>query len=278
MEGTEISTIVGLVITFLVLYSIHYRRASDKSAILRQIGKYGMLPGMVVALIVGMLIGELPLPDIEWGITPLPFGEMFRAVSVFFSGFPPAIYFLHCLPLALTSYIIAFGDILTGEAVVKEAAKSRPDETVVYNPNVSNIVTGVRNLIQATFCPFVPLCGPLWTGGTVAIAERYKAGQKQMDSIVGGAFWYPFGKVVALFFAPIVSLFIPVLPVAMSITMIVTGWAAGYIAINMLKTREEQGIALLVGCAIAFQSPAIGLAVGVVFHLFIGVVKKAKSK
>ena len=274
MAGTEISTIVGLVITFLILYSIHFRKATEKSAVLKAIGKYGMLPGMVVALIAGMLLGELPPPTMQWGMTVLPFGEMFRALSIFTNGFPPIMYFVSAIPLAITAYIISFGDIVTGEAIVKEAHNSRPDEKVACNPNLSNVLTGIRNFIQATISPFVPISGPLWTGGTIAVVERYKTGQKQMDSIFGGAFWYPFGKVVALLFAPIVALFIPVLPVAMSITMIVTGWAAGYIAINMLKTREEQGVALLVGCAIAFRSPTIGLVVGVICHLLIGVIKK----
>ena len=43
---------------------------------------------------------------------------------------------------------------------------------------------------------------------------------------------------------------------------------------QMAKTREQQGIALLTGCAIAFQGAAIGLAVGLACHIIIGVVKK----
>jgi len=87
-------------------------------------------------------------------------------------------------------------------------------------------------------------------------------------------FWYPFAKIVAICFAFFVTGLGPVLPVAMSITMIVTGWAAGYIAMQMAKTREQQGIALLTGCAIAFQGAAIGLGVGLVCHIIIGVAKK----
>ena len=277
MEGTQISTIVGLIITFLILYSIHFRKAAKKSTILRQIGKYGLLPGMIIALIVGMIIGELPIPTIQWGITPLPLGETFRALSVFTNGIPALSYFASSIPLVIAAYIIAFGDIVTAEAVVNEAGKSRPDEKIVYNPNITNIAVGIRNLIQSLTAPFVPMSGPLWTGGIIAVSERYRAGPKQMDSIYGGIAWFMLGKVVALFLAPMVSGLSPVFPVAMSITMIVTGWAAGYIAIQMLKTKEAQGIAILVGCAIAFQGAAVGLVVGVVCHLLIGGLKKVKN-
>ena len=278
MTGTEISTIVGMFITFLVLYSIHYRNASNKSALLKKMGTYGLLPGMVVAMVVGTIIGELPMPSIEWGLTPLPFGEAFRALSVFTHGFPPPMFFINALPLVVVAYIIAFGDIVTAEAIVKEADSVRADEKIDISPNRSHLLLAIRNFLQATFTPFVPLSGPLWTGGMIATTERYKTGHRQMDSLYGGTFWYPFGKVVAISFAFFVTGLGPVLPVAMSITMIVTGWAAGYIAMQLAKTREQQGIALLTGCAIAFQGAAIGLAVGLACHIIIGTISKQNKE
>jgi len=214
------------------------------------------------------------VPTIEWGLTPLPFGETFRTLSVFATGLPPFMYFINAIPLVIVAYIISFGDIVTAEAIVKEAETVRKDEKVVFNPDKSHLILGIRNFVQSVISPFTPLSGPLWTGGMIATTERYKTGHKQMDSIFGGTFWYPFGKVVAICFAFFVTGLSPVLPVAMSITMIVTGWAAGYIAIQLAKTREEQGIAIMTGCAIAFQGAAIGLAVGVLLHLIIGVIKQ----
>ena len=272
--GYEISTLIGMAVTFLVLYSIHYRNASNKVGLLKKIGTYGLLPGMVVAMIVGMIIGELDVPRISWGFTELPFGETFRALSVFHNGFPPLEFFINGIPLVIVAYVIAFGDIVTAEAIVKEADSVRPDEKVVMNPNKSHIILGIRNFAQATVAPFVPMSGPLWTGGMIATTERYKTGHKQMDSLYGGVFFYPFAKVVAISMAFFVSGLGPVLPVAMSITMIVTVWAAGYIAMQMVDNRENQGIAVLTGCAIAFQGAAIGLAVGLACHVIIGVVRK----
>ena len=278
MTGYEISTIIGMIITFLVLYSIHYRNASNKVGLLKKIGTYGLLPGMVVAMVVGMIIGELEVPQISWGFTELPFGETFRALSVFHNGFPPLEFFINGIPLVIVAYVIAFGDIVTAEAIVKEADSSRPDEKVVMNPNKSHVILGIRNFAQATIAPFVPMSGPLWTGGMIATTERYKTGHKQMDSLYGGVFFYPFAKIVAISMAFFVTGLGPVLPVAMSITMIVTGWAAGYIAMQMVDNRENQGIAVLTGCAIAFQGAAIGLAVGLACHIIIGVVKKKPEK
>ena len=278
MEGSEVSTIVGVVITFLVLYSFRYRRVAGKSAILRYMATYGLLPGMIVAMAVGMIIGELPVPTLEWGLTPMPFGETFRALSVFTHGLPPLSFFIAGIPLAAACYIISFGDIVTAEAIVKEADKVRADEKIVFNADKSHIFLAARNFIQAATGPFVPMSGPIWTGGQIATVERYRAGPKSMDSLFGGIFWYPFGKVVALCLAFIVSGLAPVLPVALSITMVVSGWAAGYIAFQMAKTREEQGIALLVGSAIAFRGAAVGLGVGVALHLIIGAVKKSNEE
>ena len=178
--------------------------------------------------------------------------------------------------MLLVAYLICFGDFITSEALLTDADKARDDEKIEYNLNRSNLIVGIRNLMLSLIAPYAPLNGPIWVGGTVATCERYKQGQKEMKSIYGGMSSYIFFMAIAALFLPVVSLFKPALPVAMTITMMVTGWACGYIAIDMCKTREEQAIALIMGIAIAFQSAAIGLAVGFVLHLFIGVSAKKK--
>ena len=44
------------------------------------------------------------------------------------------------------------------------------------------------------------------------------------------------------------------------------------IAMNMVKTREQQGAAAITAIVVAFQSAAIGLAVGIAMHLILGVL------
>ena len=148
----------------------------------------------------------------------------------------------------------------------------RQDEYVEFNPSRSNVISGIRNLILSLFAPYAPLSGPLWAGGTIAVAERYKHGREAMDSIYGGVGSYILAMAVAGLILPIVSLLKPALPIAMSLTMLVQGFACCYIAMNMVKTREQQGAAAITAIVVAFQSAAIGLAVGIAMHLILGVL------
>lgn len=272
MYGMEISVIVGAVLCFLIMYSARYNVWRKKSKIMGLISKFGMLPGLLGALILGTLLGELPAPVIEWGITPLHFRELLANYTVFGIGFPAVDYFIKGLPLMVTCYIIAFGDFVLAETVVKEADEVRQDEYVEFNPSRSNVISGIRNLILSLFAPYAPLNGPLWAGGTIAVAERYKHGREAMDSIYGGMGSYILAMAVAGLILPIVSLLKPALPIAMSLTMLVQGFACCYIAMNMVKTREQQGAAAITAIVVAFQSAAIGLAVGIAMHLILGVL------
>ena len=227
---------------------------------------------LILCVSIGTLLGELPAPVIEWGITPLHFRELLANYTVFGMGFPAVDYFIKGLPLMVTCYIIAFGDFVLAETVVKEADEVRQDEYVEFNPSRSNVISGIRNLILSLFAPYAPLSGPLWAGGTIAVAERYKHGREAMDSIYGGVGSYILAMAVAGLILPIVSLLKPALPIAMSLTMLVQGFACCYIAMNMVKTREQQGAAAITAIVVAFQSAAIGLAVGIAMHLILGVL------
>jgi hypothetical protein len=61
----------------------------------------------------------------------------------------------------------------------------------------------------------------------------------------------------------------PLLAVALSITLILTGFACAYIAISMVKTPAAQGYAFFVGMVIAKFGPAWGLGIGVGLYLLL---------
>jgi hypothetical protein len=155
-----------------VVFSVSFKKAKEKSHVFREIGKYGMLPSLIVAMAVGFITGEIDLPVVKWGFIPFSFGELFKTASPFSIGFPSLKLFLTALPTAAAIYIIAFGEIVTAEAVLKECQEARPDEKLEYNSNKSNIIAGVRNLILSLFAPFTALAGPLWAAVTVSIGER----------------------------------------------------------------------------------------------------------
>lgn len=278
MEGKEITILVGTLVCYMILFSYRFTVAKEKRKFLQGLSKYGMVPGFVVAAIIGPIFKEIPIPTIEWGFTPLRIKEAISGYTVFGApGFPPIEYFIKALPLVIAAYIIAFGDFVLAEVVTKEAEKTRGDEHIDFNPNRSNIISGIRNLIMGLFAPYAPLNGPLWAGGTIAIAERYKHGRKAMDTVFGGASSYTIAMAIAAFFTPIVSLLKPVLPAGLALTLTVQGFACAYIAMDMVKTKEERGVAGIMAIFLAFRGSAWGLAIGIILHLIIGVFKEAKE-
>ncbi|MFZ5944528.1 MAG: hypothetical protein ACOYVD_10480 [Bacillota bacterium] len=279
MQGQEITILVGAVICYIVLFSWRFQVAKSKSTFLMQLAKYGMLPGMIVAAIIGPLFGEIPIPAVEMGF--VPFGNIIQVISGYTifgaPGFPPFEYFIKALPLVFAAYIIAFGDFVLAEVVTKDADTVRQDEVIDFNANRSNIISGIRNLIMGCFAPYGPLCGPLWAGGTIAVAERYKHGRKSMDTIFGGAGTFVIAMAIAGFLMPIITLVKPVLPAALSLTLIVQGFACAYIAMEMVQGKEERGVAGIMALFLAFRGAAWGLAAGVILHLVIGVKEQITS-
>ncbi|MBN1626475.1 MAG: hypothetical protein JW944_08105 [Deltaproteobacteria bacterium] len=269
-EHYPVSIGAGGLVTFIVLFSMRFKVQKQKSRLLAQIGKYGMLPGLVVAMIVGPIMGEISFPDIEWGFIPLKFGELFKGYSVFSIGFPSMDFFISALPMAFAVYIIAFGEIITAEAVLKEAEAERPGEEIRYNSNGSNIISGVRNLLLALFAPFVPLAGPLWAAVSVSIGERYKEGKEAMQSIFSGMGTFKLFAAIFVLFLPVTSLCEPVLPIALAVTLLVQGIACSYIAIELVANdKTAAGIAGTTGAIIVTSGINWGLGAGLALCLLL---------
>ncbi len=230
----------------------------------------GLIPGFVAAMVVGKLSGELKWAPIEWGIEQPPFSTMWEQLSPFAIGFPTGEMFVQMLPLALVVYIIGFGDMVTGNELLREAHALRPDEGIDINPTRLHYNCGIRNGLQALVAgPFPVSHGPLWTGVQVVVTERYKQGRQGMDSIYGGiSAYYFWGIPLLLFLKPITWLLRPTLPAALSLTILLTGFACGYLAMVLPRNNVERGVAMTTGMILAlfgaWQALAIGLAMTVV--------------
>lgn len=275
--GIEVSGIIGMVVCIVILYSLKFAPFKNRNWFFRLISKSGMLAGLIVAMVVGVAIGELPMPVVEWGISPLPFGELFANFTVFGLGFPSLQFFIDAAPWAILLYLIAFGEIVVTQTVIKEAGEVRKDEIVDYNVNRTNVIIGIRNAILALIAPYPPMAGPNWVGGTVSTVERYKQGKKGMNSLHDGLSSFIFAMAVAALARPLVTLLQPVFPVAMLITLILTGFACAYVAIGMLKNREDQGIAAIMSIIIFTRGAAEGLITGVVLHILVSAYKKYRK-
>ncbi len=266
-----IAVTVGILLAYYVLFSESFKRLRKKNKYINMLGKYGMLPAIVIAIIVGPIAKELPIPTIEFGtIIHIPnFKAIIKTVTPFGIGFPRLELFLKGIPMALMAYIIAFGDFVTGEALINEADEARKDEIIDFNSNRSNLISGLRNIIMAFIAPYVPLCGPLWAAVTAAVSQRYQEGREAMDSIFGGVGTYRFVTFIGVALIPIVSLVQPVLPVALSLTLLVQGYVCTRLAMELCTTNSERGIAGVMAAVLATRGAAWGLAVGIIIYVII---------
>lgn len=135
-----------------------------------------MLPAIFASIIIAPLFKELPFPNIEIGsFIKIPeISNILKQVSVFGVGFPTLDKFIKAIPMAIMVYIIAFGDFVTSGSLLKEADRARTDEKIDFNSNRSNLISGIRNVIQGIFIPYVPLCGPLWAAVSAAVLKGTK--------------------------------------------------------------------------------------------------------
>ncbi len=266
--ATTLAVAVCLVLTFSAPIQIYKLRFPW----LRKLAALGLLPGFLLAALIGPLVGNPPEIDyrIEWNPLVLvpPFGELFGQVCPLSIGWPTADMFLAGIPLALMAYTILFGDLVTGIEVLKAAMPARPDEKVVIDINRTHLSVGIRNVLMALFAPFFPSQGCLWTGVHVIICQRWSEGRKEMDSLYGGIFsYYLFGIPVLYFIRPIVTGLKPLMGIALSLTLVLTGYACAYVAMSIPKTPNERGVVLLSAVALAVFSPWVGMAIGILASL-----------
>ena len=272
--------LIGGLIAYYILFSNGFKALRKKSPIVNLLGKYGMLPAILISIIVGPLFGELPIPKIEMGsIIKIPqFAELFRTVSPFGIGFPSIKLFIGAIPMAFIAYIIAFGDFVTGEALIKEVDESRNDELVDFNSNRSNLISGFRNILLALIAPYVTLAGPLWAAVTASVSQRYQEGRDAMDSLFGGVGTFRWVTLIAVALVPIVSLVQPVLPVALSLTLLVQGYVCARLAMNICNNDTDRGIAGVVGAVLAVKGAAWGFVVGIILFIILSDFSKSKAE
>ena len=271
IDATPISLIVGAIISAYVLFSLSFKNVTRKNSLARRIASFGMVPGMILAMIIGWVIGEYELPSIEWGVTQPDFALMTKYIA-FTVGFPGWETFLTAIPTAIIAYVIAFGDIVIGFTLVDRIDHLREDEKIESNVDRVHLVTAIRNAIHAFLAPWPGLAGPLWTAAHATVAERYAMGRKSMESIYsgGGTFWLT--GLVALFVLPLVTLFKPVLPIALSLTLILTAYICIMVGMEQLKNSVERGVAGIVAVTLAMPDPKstiFAVTIGLVLYFLI---------
>src|SRR5690606_7644744 len=132
-----------------------------------------------------------------------------------------------------------------------------------------HLVTGIRNAIHSLFAPYPGLAGPLFTGAMATIAERYRYGRSAMDTVYSGAGVFWIVGFIALFLLPLVTLFKPVLPIALSITLLITGYLCIAVAVEQIDNATSMGVAGIMGVVLATHGAAWGLGAGLVLYFMV---------
>ena len=262
-----ISVAVG--IAFYLIFSRHFSQLRQRGKLWATIGKLGIFPIIVLAIIIAPLAHEAPWPDISWGFTKPDFVLMFSEYTIFGVGVPPFMMFLTALPTVLAAYIVLFGDILQSKAILAEADAIRADEKIDYDPNRAHLIFGGRNFLMSIFGPDIVMCGPLWAAMHVVVVERYKQGKEAMNSIFGGSGSFRWGTNTGLLLLPIVSLVKPILGIALALTLLIQGFVSVRIGIMEARSQRDLGIAGVIAAVLVIKGAAWAFAIGVILTALI---------
>ncbi|MDR1945793.1 MAG: benzoate/H(+) symporter BenE family transporter [Desulfovibrio sp.] len=266
-----ISITVAVLVAFFILYARGAQRLKKNNKFFAKIATLGIVPSIVVAAIAGFFVQEVAWGPIKWGFSfsIFEFRTLINDWSVWGRGLPDWSIFVKTFSLAVALYIIAYGDLITGYELVKEADEVRQDEKIDINANRVHCLCGIRNTVLGTTSPYAVFHGPIWGGAHVATMERYKLGRQAMDSIFDGAGFFYLGATFVLCLAPFVAILSPMLPVALSLTMIMQGWVCGQVAVAMVKNKTDLGIMTVMGGVIAVMGASYGLITGFVLYFLV---------
>lgn len=274
-----ISIIAGVGLLLLISFSDKYQELRKNSKFLDLIAKYGNLFPYLLAMVVGLVMKEIATPVVTGeNMIKLPeFSNIISQISIFGVGVPSFRYFIDALPLALVCYVIAFGDFITSETLIKEASEARKDEIIDFNSSRSNLVSGIRNIILGILAPFPPLSGPLWVGMTVSVSMRYKEGKAAMRSLLGGMASFRLATFFSVICVPVVMFFKPLFPVGASITLIFQAFVCARIGMNYCKTDRDKMIAGVMAAVLAVRGSAWALGVGIALNILLSNIEVSKD-
>jgi len=174
---------------------------------------------------------------------------------------------------------LLFGDLITGMEVLKDGQSNRPDEVLDINLDRSHLSVAVRNFLGVLINPFFPSQGALWTGVHVVVVERWKKGPKEMPSIFDGlTSYYLMGLPFLYVTLPFITLMKPLMQMALTLTLVLTGFACAYVAMAIPKKNSEMASALLIAVFITFFSAWVGLLLGILLSIFVVGFEKNKIK
>ena len=264
LHSQPFTIITALALSLLLAFSSPMQRLQTRFRWVAVVASFGLLPGFLAGALMGTLAGELTF-DIRSGWTLLPLSSLWEKTSPFSIGWPALELYLQALPLALITYVLLFGDLITGDEVLRDGMAKRADEKLEINHSRTHLSLSIRNAVMGIVAPFFPTQGILWTGIHVVIVQRWKQGRTAMDSFFDGvSSYYVLAIPVFFCYLPFMTAMRPLMDMALAITLVLTGFACAYIAMSKANTPSERGSLLLSGICLALFEPWLGLLLAVI--------------
>ncbi|MBH8580257.1 hypothetical protein [Bisbaumannia pacifica] len=268
LERMPFTLLTAWVVVLALMFSAPFARLPN-SRLKMLVGANALLVAFMAAGVVGLISGELRF-DIEWGLFVPPLRETLDTLAPWSVGLPSWGVIVSAIPIGVMIYILAFGDLLVADTLLKGADKARNDEKLDIDHTRSHYVLAIRNLAQlVTAGPLVMLHGPIWTGVQVFLIERYKQGRTVMDSLFTGTTNFYLLAIPLGMLMPVLGLIMPMLPVALSVTIVLTGFACAYVAMAMVQGNIERGLVLTIGMLTAVMGPAWGIGAGILLYFLM---------
>lgn len=265
-QSAPIAGTIGVLVCMMFAFSKPLLATAQRNPALAKIVGLGLLPGFIIAGVVGLFTGEFEY-NIRWELLDV-FGAtvaLWEKASPFYIGWPSMSMFLSSFPLALITYILFFGDVITGNEMIEDAQKARSDEKLEINNSRAHMATGIRNILMGLTSPFFATQGVLWTGIQVILLKRWAEGRDKVDSFFDsiGSF-YALGLPVLFILLPLVTLLEPLLPLALAVTLILTAFACATLALSLVDDATERGAMVITAMAFSVFDPWLGLLVGII--------------
>jgi hypothetical protein len=239
----------------------------NQSKVLRTVMPLSMPIGFLIGALVGTIAGEIPPPEMLWGFVQTDY-SFISSFSILGLGFPPVSYFATSFTLALLIYIIAYGDFVFIETIVKAGNTRRPDEDIDINGGRAHVIVGVRNLIHSFIAPHPILAGPSYTAYSAIITDRWQK-SKDMRSLYDGLTTSAIFLIIGSYLGPIISLVGNSLNIALALGLVLQGFVCAYVGISMLKYVQQAGVAMCMAMVLATRGATWGLAVGVILYFLL---------
>lgn len=268
-EAMPVSYVAAIVTCLIIMYLPNLKRFKIFSQTLIRIASFGLLPAFIMVGIFGGLSGEI-LFDIKNGFLNPPFTDLMKKVSPFSIGFPPLEYYIAAIPLSFVTYLILFSDLITGKSLIEDNQKYRLDDPIDINLSRIHYAISIRNFIMALFAPFFPTQGILWTGAQVIIVNRWAQGKEKLENLISGisAFYY-YGIPVVFLILPLVTFLKPFMPIALMLTLLLTGIACGRLAFKMVSFNGDRLTMLVIATLLTFYNLWVGLIFIIIAVFFI---------